>query len=112
MALELDPATRAQDFRETNGRVLRTVNILRTDYTPVHDVISAVMNQRPYLTEGNLRDSFNYLQLAGYVELQYIKTKEPIKRIAQVNLHELEAILSVKGIRLLSGSETDPDVIV
>ncbi|MDL2294914.1 hypothetical protein LJC60_09890 [Ruminococcaceae bacterium OttesenSCG-928-D13] len=112
MGIELDATTRAQEFRKNNGIVMRRVNILRTDYAPVHDVILSIQEKSPTITEGQLRDSFNFLLRAEYLEMQYIRTKEPIARIAGVNLHELEATLTLKGIRLMSGSITDADVTV
>lgn len=99
---------RAGSFRENNGRVLRTVNILRDKFVQLRIIGHAL----PEIDEGELIDSLNFLKLEGYIELRNTDTHEAVQRMADARYTELEAALTGKGIRLLSGSIQDNDVIV
>lgn len=99
---------RAGSFRENNGRVIRTINILRHEYVRLRDVCFALTD----VTPGEVLDSVNFLQMAHYIQLRHIETKAPVADMADAVFNELEAKVTVEGIRLLSGSINDADVIV
>ncbi len=60
---------------------------------------------------GGVRDSVNYLQLEGYIDLRLIGSKEAAQ-LADADLNALEGRVSGRGIKLMSGSLRDEDVIV
>ncbi len=95
------------NFRENNGSVMRTVNMLRHKYHKLQSVKNALV----YIPEGEVLDSINYLHEAGYIHIRHVLTKEP-SSLADCDPEELEAKLTAKGISLLAGGISDPCVIV
>ncbi len=98
---------KAGKFKENNGSVMRTVNMLRYQYHPLKSIKYAL----PEITEGELLDSINFLHEAGYIKLRNTLTKDPAS-LADVSYEELEAKLTDKGIRLLAGGITDSCIII
>ena len=90
---------RAGNFKENNGSVMRTINMLRTQYHRLKSVEYAL----PNITKGEISDSVNYLYEAGYIHLRDIVTK-----LADSDFDDLEAKLTAKGISLLAGGINDP----
>ena len=80
-------ALRAGSFVHNNGKVLRTVNILRLKYNKLTGVQSV-------------------LEEEGYIHLRRISNKEPAA-LADTDYTALEAKLTGKGIRLLAGGIED-----
>lgn len=98
---------RAGNFVENNGRVLRIINILRHKYNKlsgIHYVLSD-------LQEDEVLDSINFLFEEGYIHLRDIDTKKDAN-LADSDYKRLEAKLTGKGIRLLSGEIDDSAVAV
>ncbi|WP_283606514.1 type VI secretion protein [Faecalispora anaeroviscerum] len=94
---------RAGRFVENNGKVLRTINILRHKYEQLKDVKYALdmeMSETEYL------DCINYLAEAGYIALRDISTKSPAN-IADADYTRLEAKVTALGIQLLGGAIDD-----
>lgn len=93
---------RAGKCIETNGRVLRAINLLRHKYERLTDVHYALydVDERSYL------DSINYLTEAGYIKLRRIDSHTPAT-IEDEEWTELEAKLTDKGIQLLGGQIAD-----
>ena len=94
---------RAGRFVENNGRVLRTINILRHKYEKLQDVkyaLDAEMSESEYL------DCINYLTEAGYIALRDTAAKEPAN-IDDADYTRLEAKVTALGIRLLGGVVDD-----
>ncbi len=98
---------KAGNFRENNGSVMRTVNMLRHKYHKLKSVKYAL----PDVSAGEVLDSINYLYEAGYIHLRSILTKEPAT-LADCDFEELEAKLTAKGISLLAGGITDPCIVL
>ncbi len=98
---------KAGKFKENNGSVMRSVNIIRHQYHPLKDVKYAL----PYISEGELLDSINFLHEAGYIKLRSTLTKEPAS-LADFRFEDLEAKLTDKGIRLLAGGITDSCIVI
>lgn len=94
---------RAGNFKENNGSVMRTINMLRTQYHRFKSVEYAL----PNITKGEISDSVNYLYEAGYIHLRDIVTKE-LTTLADSDFDDLEAKLTAKGISLLAGGINDP----
>lgn len=94
---------RAGIFKENNGSVMRTINMLRTQYHRLKSVEYAL----PNITKGEISDSVNYLYEAGYIHLRDIVTKE-LTTLADSDFDDLEAKLTAKGISLLAGGINDP----
>ena len=100
---------RAGAFRENNGSVLRALNILRYDFVSLRDVRYAVES----IPENNYLDSINYLHESGYIHLRNVETGELVPfGLADVNFKNLEAKLTKTGIKILSYTLKDEDVVV
>ena len=87
---------------KNNGNVLRMINVLRTGYTPLNDLQYAL----PKLSFSELTDSINYLTEGQYIKLRHIDSRTETT-LADAEFSDLEAKLSVTGIRLLAGKITD-----
>lgn len=98
---------KAKRFRENNGNVLRTINILHVGYEKLEEVKYVLKD----ISERDFLSCVNYLYLSEYLLLRRVKTKEPAD-IADVPYELLEAKLSHKGIKLLDGTITDNSVEV
>lgn len=96
----------AVNFISNNGRVLRTINILRYQYNELKSV-QAVLEEEGIETWEFL-DCVNYLTEEGYIRLREITSKNPVQELSQdVKYKTLEAKLTAKGIRLLAGGIKD-----
>ena len=93
---------RAGRFIKNNGRVLRTINLLRYKYEKLEEVKYALED----MPENEYLDSLNYLSEAGYIQMRRVTSKQ-IAEIADVYYVHLEAKLTEKGIRLLAGKLED-----
>lgn len=94
---------RAGRFIENNGKVLRTINILRHKFEKLQDVryaLDAEMSESEYL------DCINYLTESSYISLRDTTTKGPAN-IADADYTRLEAKVTAQGIRLLGGAVDD-----
>lgn len=98
---ELDKI-KAGRFIKNNGRVLRTINILRYKYAKLTDTQYALDD----MPENEMLDSVNYLTESEYIQLRDISSKTPAT-LADCETDQLEAKLTDKGIKLLSGRSKD-----
>jgi len=98
-ALQLMKAAR---FIKNNGRVLRTINILRHTYSALSEVKYAL----PNVEECDYLDCINFLHSEQYIVTRNIKSKNPVDP-SDCNYEDIEAKLSGKGIRLLAGKIED-----
>lgn len=98
---------KAGNFKENNGSVMRTINMLRHKYHKLKSVKYAL----PDISEGEVLDSVNYLHEAGYIHLRNVITKQP-STLADCDFDDLEAKLTAKGISLLAGGVTDPCIVI
>ena len=96
---------KAGDFVRNNGIVIRRINLLRTSFIKLQNVWDVVrgdgMESREFL------DSVNYLQQEGYIKLRTIKGKIETMLADAKEYTDLEALVSARGIRLLSGHLQD-----
>lgn len=99
---ELLRKMRAGKFVENNGRVMRTINILRDKYVELKNVKYAL----PDIEEAEIIDSVNFLQEEGYIRLRTIETKDEVQ-LADADYRMLEAKVTGTGIRLLGGGIQD-----
>lgn len=97
---------RAANFIENNGKVLRGINMLRTDFNKLSSIRSALC-----LSSSDFADCVNYLIEGGYVQIRCIDTRKPAE-LADFSMDELEGKLTKTGIQLLAGVIEDPCVNV
>ena len=93
-------AASAAAAKKANGRVLRTINILRDKFNKL-DVIQSILEKSGVRID-EFRDALNYLMLAEYIQIRKIDTHADAD-LADVSYRECEARLSAKGIQLLGG---------
>lgn len=93
---------RAGRFIKNNGKVLRTINIMRYKFEKLSEVHYALDD----MPENEYFDSLNYLFEAGYIQIRHIRSRQPAV-LADEDIEQLEAKLTDKGIRLLAGRMFD-----
>ncbi len=89
-------------FIKNNGRVLRTINILRYKFEKLEEVKYALDD----IPDNEYLDSLNYLYESEYIQLRHIKSKKSAE-LSDMDISELEAKLTDKGIKLLAGKIFD-----
>lgn len=95
---------KAGNFVRNNGRVLRTINILRHQFNKLSGIQSVL--EEDGVCEDEFLDAVNFLSLEGYIQLRDIASKDNAS-LADTGYECLEAKLTGKGIRLLAGGMTD-----
>lgn len=98
----------ANDFVELNGAIMRTIS---TAYGSHRFKVSELLVVFPDRKEGELLESLNYLEKAGYLEAIDSESKVRVE-IQYAEPEETKAILTAKGIRLVKYIETDNAVEV
>ena len=63
---------RAGNFVSNNGRVLRTINILRHQYNKLSGIQNVL--EEDGVTEDEFLDSVNFLALEGYIHLREVSS--------------------------------------
>ena len=81
---------KAGNFVRNNGRVLRTINILRHKYNKLSGIQNVLEDDG--ISQDEFLDAVNFLALEGYIDNHF---------------ETLEARLTGKGIRLLAGGIDD-----
>lgn len=99
---EIFDKIRARKFIRNNGRVLRTINMLRCRFEKLSEVQYALDD----IPENEYIDSLNYLCEEEYIQLRHIKSRQAAI-LADCDISQLEAKLTGKGIRLLAGKLFD-----
>lgn len=102
-AMEMTNQIRQKRFVLNNGRVLRAINVLRTQYVGLADLRLGLPSD---ITDGEYTDSINYLTEIGYINIRHRETKEKTT-LADTELMLLEAKLSGDGIKFLAGKIND-----
>ena len=101
----------AQNFKSNNGLVLRTINILRFEYHRLKDIEKVLQGEG--VEDWEFIDAINYLSMSGYIKMQKVTDHTPVTELSQYNNYkDLEAKLSPKGIKILSGTIVDEDIEV
>lgn len=95
------------NFVETNGSIMRTLNVLATKYSRLKDIRYAVSG----VSKAEIETSINYLNEAGYLHLREIDSRQATT-LADTEFERLEAKITAQGIRLLAGTLTDECVEV
>ena len=95
---------KAGNFVRNNGRVLRTINILRHKYNKLSGIQNVL--EEDGITEDEFLDSVNFLALEGYIHLRDVATKNDAS-LSDCNYETLEGRLTGKGVRLLAGGIED-----
>ena len=97
---------RAANFIENNGKVLRGINMLRTDFNKLSSIRSALG-----LDADDFADSVNYLIESEYIRIRHVDTQKPVE-LADYPMDEIKGKLTAKGIQLLAGVVSDPCITV
>ena len=100
---------RAGNFVHNNGLVLRIINILRYKYNRLTGVKDVVAGHG--VSEDEYLDSVNFLAEEGYIHLRLAADKTHAS-LADNDYRDIEAKLTGKGIRLLSGGIRDNQIEV
>jgi hypothetical protein len=104
---ELLRKMRVGNFVENNGKVLRTINLLRHKYIKLKSVENALTE----LCEQEFLDCVNFLSREGYIGLRNFESKKE-SLLSDSDYESLEAVVLGKGIRLLGGEIFDKMVEV
>lgn len=111
---ELQRRMRAGRFRENNGVALNAINMVNSPerYAPLHDVSILLTDTGTgsAMSDDEVAKSVNFLQMAGYIILRDIATKTQVE-LADTEMRRAEAKVSEKGVRLLSFSMKDDEVV-
>lgn len=98
----------ANDFVKLNGALMRAIGTAYGSHRfKVSDLLMAFSERQ----EGELLESLNYLEKAGYLEAIDAESKIKVE-IQYAEPEETNAILTAKGIRLVKYIETDNAVEV
>lgn len=81
------------EFAENNGRILRTVNVLRGKWIR----LSSVRDVLDDINLADLEQSLIYLERSEYISVRDIETKIPVE-VEHANYLESEVSLTKKGI--------------
>ncbi len=101
---ELNRRIEAGTFAADNGRVLRTVNILKG-----RDIsVKALRYALPEIEDGPLAETLFYLQDAGYLSARDAVSRK-FRDISEGD-ESLRVRLTAKGMQLLKGYLSDPAV--
>lgn len=97
---------RAASFIENNGRILRALNMIATDFNQL-----AAIRKALYMDSDEYSESLNYLIEAGYVRIRKCDDHESAE-LADHDMSEIEGKLTAKGVQLLFGAISDKCVDV
>lgn len=104
MVTEVNTEKIRQDrFIRNNGRVLRGINVLRTQFVNLYDLKSGLPSD---ISIAEYCDCINYLQKIEYIDVRH-KDSHIETSLADTDLEYLEAMLSGNGIKFLAGKLND-----
>jgi hypothetical protein len=101
---EMMKKARAAVFIKNNGKVLRGINMIGTDYNNLASIRSALN-----MDKDEFADSVNYLIESEFVRIRSVYT-EAEAELADYPMDELEGKLTAKGVQLLYDRISDPCV--
>jgi hypothetical protein len=104
---DLNKRIEAGNFKENNGRILRTINILSGKDIKLKSIefaLSEIKNHELY-------ESLFYLQDSGYIKIRNINSKIDID-IYDADPDDTEIRITRKGMELLKGFDNNPAVDV
>lgn len=98
--------TRAANFISNNGKILRALNMIATDFNQLSSIRLALG-----MDSDEFSESLNYLIEAGYVRIRRCDDHEPAE-LADHDMSEIEGKLTANGVQLLFGAISDKCVDV
>lgn len=101
---EMIKKARAAIFIKNNGKILRGINMLGTDYNNLEAIRSALN-----MDKDEFVDSVNYLIESKFIQIRSVYT-EAEAELADHSMDELAGKLTAKGLQLLYGRISDPCV--
>lgn len=102
-AMEINENIKRARFVKNNGRILRAINMLRTQFVSLSDLYLGISND---VKENEYTDSINYLTEIEFIKIRHKETKAETS-LADDMLSDLEAKLTAKGIKFLAGKIND-----
>ncbi len=102
-AMDINEKIKRGRFVKNNGRILRAINMLRTQYVSLSDLYMGIASD---VKESEYTDSINYLTEIEFIKIRHKETKLPTT-LADDMLSDLEAKLTAKGIKFLAGKIND-----
>lgn len=99
---ELLQRIQSGNFIHNNGRVIRTINLLKDKYAK----LSEVQYGCGTISHGELRESLDFLSEEGYIRLRTVSEHLP-SALSDADFENLEAKVTGKGFRLLWGNIKD-----
>lgn len=97
----------AGEFADNNGRLIRTINVLKGKWIKLSVVQSALTE----IEEGDLEQSLIYLERAEYIKVRDDVTKKSLE-VDSADYNNSEVTLTKKGIDLALYYISDPAVRV
>jgi hypothetical protein len=105
---EIKLSVQANDFKRTNGIVVRTIAALYpVNFFEFHDIEAAVKSRN--IDKEELKTSIDYLEGQGYIEVRHIGTKKPV-RFCDLDDEDVEIKLSSKGTLVVLSIEKDAGI--
>lgn len=104
---ELKRRIEAGEFADNNGRIIRTINVLRGKWINLTVAQSAL----PEIDEGDFEQSLIYLERSEYIKIRDMVTKKCVE-VDSANYNACEVTLTKKGIDLALYYIVDPAVRV
>ncbi len=102
-AMEINENIKRARFVKNNGRILRAINMLRTQFVSLSDLYLGISSD---VKENEYTDSINYLTEIEFIKIRHKVTKAETS-LADDILSDLEAKLTAKGIKFLAGKIND-----
>ena len=102
-AMEINENIKRARFVKNNGRILRAINMLRTQFVSLSDLYLGISSD---VRENEYTDSINYLTEIEFIKIRHKATKAETS-LADDMLSDLEAKLTAKGIKFLAGKIND-----
>lgn len=104
---EIKRRIEAGEFADNNGRIIRTINVLKGKWIKLSVAQSALAE----IDEGDFEQSLIYLERAEYIKVRDITTRRCVE-VDSADYDACEVTLTKKGIDLALYYITDPAVKV
>lgn len=104
---ELKRRIEAGEFADNNGRIIRTINVLKGKWIKLSVAQSALSE----IDEGDFEQSLIYLERAEYIKVRNIATKRCVE-VDSADYDACEVTLTKRGIDLALYYINDPAVKV
>lgn len=97
------------EFAANNGRMIRTINVLRGNFVNLYSIEEAL---KSYIDRASFEESLIYLYKSCYIEIRKKENGKTISSLEKLYYKNLEVSLTQKGIKLAKGYIADEAVDV